>query len=62
MKEFYDIEIKCECGSDFIWTAGEQSFMQKLHEEGKIEQINKPKRCPDCRAKKKRKFEEQGQR
>lgn len=57
MPEFYDIDITCGCGASFIWTAGEQKFMEQLKEEGKIDQINKPKRCPNCRADKKRRFE-----
>ena len=39
-----DRQLRCrECGSPFVWTAGEQDFYQQkglLHE---------PQRCPTCR-------------
>lgn len=60
MKSFQDIDKVCieeNCKAPFVWTAGEQSFMQQLHDEGKIKEINPPKRCSDCRAAKKKKFE-----
>jgi CxxC-x17-CxxC domain-containing protein len=41
---FADRSLSCrECGTAFVWTAGEQEFYQQkglLHE---------PQRCPDCR-------------
>jgi CxxC-x17-CxxC domain-containing protein len=42
--EFEDLTIKCvDCGSDFIWTAGEQVF---FHDKGLK---NAPKRCKPCK-------------
>jgi hypothetical protein len=55
---FQDIEKSekscVECGAGFIWTAGEQKFMSRLYDDGKIPYIIEPKRCPTCRAKKKK--------
>ena len=62
MNQYQEIEIRCECGETFIWTAGEQSFMAKLHEEGKVDKVNRPKRCPECRAKKKQRFDNEEKR
>lgn len=57
-KMYQDIEKTCvQCSSPFTWTAGEQRFMNRLHEEGKIQSVSEPKRCPDCRAKKKERFD-----
>mgnify|MGYP005853390161 CR=1 FL=1 len=43
--EFKDKTLVCrDCGSNFIFTAGEQAFYQ---EKGLV---NEPKRCPSCRA------------
>jgi hypothetical protein len=64
MKKYYsDVRIVCrDCGQEFVWTGGEQSFVQRLIDEGKKwrsgEEIvfAEPKRCPGCRAKKKEKF------
>lgn len=55
-EQLHDIEIRCSCGNQFTWTAGEQKFMQSLLEEGKVDVINRPKRCPECRAQKKAKY------
>jgi CxxC-x17-CxxC domain-containing protein len=45
---YTDRTLKCEdCGADFIYTAGEQAFYA---EKGFA---NEPKRCKDCRGKKK---------
>ena len=42
---FVDKTLKCrECGSDFVFTAGEQEFYQQKG------LINQPSRCPSCRA------------
>jgi hypothetical protein len=51
--EYQDIELKCICGKDFIWELGEQKFMHQLLDAGKIPSVQTPKRCPECRAKKK---------
>ena len=43
---YQDEKLICEdCGSEFVFTAGEQEFYA---EKGLV---NKPKRCPDCRKK-----------
>jgi hypothetical protein len=55
---YQDIEKTCVCGKGFIWTSGEQLFMNRLYEEGKIKEIVEPKRCPDCRKKKKERYEQ----
>lgn len=56
-KMFEDKELNCtECGRDFIWTSGEQGFMNGLYESGKIKSVIEPKRCPDCRQKKKARY------
>ena len=45
---FQDKTLTCrECGSEFVWTAGEQDFYQRKGFE------NPPFRCAQCRAKKK---------
>lgn len=58
--EYQDIELICtdkNCtGKKFIFTAGEQKFFQGLLEDGKIREITQPKRCEECRAKKKERF------
>lgn len=41
-----DKTIKCDCGNEFEFTVGEQNFYQQRG-------FSTPKRCPDCRAKKK---------
>lgn len=41
---FEDRELQCkECGQNFIWTEGEQSFYAEKGLQ------NTPGRCPDCR-------------
>lgn len=48
MNEFTDKTIKCvDCGEDFIFSARDQAFYA---EKGFT---NEPKRCKDCRDKKK---------
>ena len=43
---YQDEKLVCEdCGMEFIFTVGEQEFYA---EKGLV---NKPKRCPDCRKK-----------
>ena len=46
MSEFEDKLLKCICGNDFPFTAGEQEFYQD-------KDLTPPKRCKDCREKKK---------
>ena len=49
--DFVDRTLTCrECGSPFIWTAGEQQFYQ---EKGLV---NIPARCSSCRATRKAKL------
>ncbi len=44
--EFRDKVLTCvECGADFVFTAGEQSFYQDKHFQ------NEPKRCRTCKVK-----------
>jgi CxxC-x17-CxxC domain-containing protein len=46
MSEFQDRVLKCsECGSEFVFTAGEQQFYQDKNFR------NEPKRCRACKAK-----------
>jgi CxxC-x17-CxxC domain-containing protein len=47
--EFTDKTLAClDCGVEFTFTAGEQEFYYNKGFQ------NEPKRCPDCRANKKR--------
>ncbi len=42
--QFQDRDVACrECGGSFVFTAGEQAFLQKRGF------TNEPTRCPDCR-------------
>ena len=44
--EFQDKSLTCvDCGTEFIWTAGEQLFFADKNFK------NEPKRCKDCKAK-----------
>jgi len=54
---YEDITLNCTCGREFIWTAGEQAFMNDLYEKGKIAEVCAPKRCKECRLEKKRRIE-----
>ncbi len=46
MPEFQDRTLICiDCGSDFIFTAGEQSFFHEKNFK------NEPKRCRNCKQK-----------
>jgi CxxC-x17-CxxC domain-containing protein len=45
--EFQDKVLRCvDCGTDFIFTAGEQIFFHEKHFQ------NEPRRCRPCKAKK----------
>ena len=47
--EFQDETIVCQdCGKEFVFTAGEQAFYKEKGLQ------NKPKRCPECRQKRKK--------
>lgn len=51
MEEFTDQTIKCaDCGNEFVFSVGEQAFYK---EKGLL---NVPKRCKDCRNKRKEKY------
>lgn len=60
---FEDKELICTCGDPFIWTKGEQHFLNDLLEKGKLDEtkdgivipgkIIPPKRCKNCRMKRK---------
>ena len=44
--EFQDRILRCvDCGTEFIWTAGEQQFFADKNFK------NEPKRCKNCKAK-----------
>jgi CxxC-x17-CxxC domain-containing protein len=44
--QFQDRTLRCaDCGSDFVWTAGEQAFFADKHF------TNEPRRCRACKAK-----------
>ena len=44
--EFQDKSLRCvDCGTDFIWTAGEQLFFADKQFK------NEPKRCKNCKMK-----------
>jgi CxxC-x17-CxxC domain-containing protein len=44
--EFQDRVLRCnDCGSDFVWTGGEQAFFADK------QFTNEPKRCRACKAK-----------
>jgi len=46
MSQFSDRILKCaDCGTDFVFTAGEQQFHNEKHF------TNEPKRCKGCKAK-----------
>lgn len=52
---FQDIEIECSCGELFVWSVGEQNFLQSLVDGGKKNNDGtpvtfiQPKRCISCR-------------
>jgi CxxC-x17-CxxC domain-containing protein len=44
--DFQDRNLRCvDCGADFVWTAGEQTFFADKHF------TNEPKRCKACKVK-----------
>lgn len=64
-----DTNLFCaDCNTEFIWTVGQQEFMQSLKENGKLDrlsndgvtmiegQVTPPKRCDDCRGIRKSKY------
>lgn len=66
MTQYQDIEIVCLCGTKFNWSAGEQKFLQSLIDDGKTNRrdgslitFNQPKRCKECRLKRRQEKEAQ---
>lgn len=62
--QFEDATLECVvCNTEFIWTAGEQSFICGLAAEGKLNRdgspivVTEPKRCPPCRRAKKERMD-----
>lgn len=54
MSKYQDVKIVCSrCGTSFVWTKGEQKFMQDLKEAGKVPEVVTPKRCVRCRIQRK---------
>lgn len=63
---FEDKELVCtQCRTNFIWTFGEQEFIQGLIDDGKTGRdgrpivMTTPKRCKECRLKRKQEKERQ---
>lgn len=52
-----DIKLSCVgCKTEFVWTKGEQAFLQDLYEKGMLNGgVVPPKRCKKCRAERKAK-------
>ena len=40
--QYQNIELICLCGEPFIWTAGEQAFLQGLIDDGKTNKNGSP--------------------
>lgn len=59
MNEFEDKDLVCICGELFVWTAGEQNFINDLYLKKKIPSVQTPKRCQPCREKKRKEREKQ---
>ena len=73
---FQDVEIECmnikdsrfrDCEGNFVWSRGEQNFLQRLIDEGKENRdgspvtFTQPKRCKSCRLKKRQEREARGE-
>lgn len=43
------------CRQGFVFTVGEQEFLEGLYRDGKVSEMSQPKYCPDCRARRKEK-------
>ncbi len=51
-RSYQDKELVCrECDQPFVFTAGEQRFYAE-------QEYPPPKRCPDCRAEKRRQYQQ----
>lgn len=56
MRNFQDKLITCaDCTREFLWSAGEQEYYADR-------EMTQPKRCKDCRAKRKARLDERDQR
>lgn len=54
MENFADSYIVCvDCKMEFCFTLGEKDFLQKLFDKGEVKEIIPPKRCVECRTKRK---------
>lgn len=54
--DFTDRRLKCvDCGAEFIFSAGEQRFFGS-----KFPPLAEPKRCPECRKRRKATIAHQG--
>lgn len=67
MENFEDENIACkDCGASFVWSAEDKKFLQECMENqtpnpfngSVIKEVMPPKRCYECRAKRKKYFEE----
>lgn len=47
--DYQEKSLVCFCGERFVWTSGEQSFMNTLLQEGRIPAVKTPRNCPKCR-------------
>jgi CxxC-x17-CxxC domain-containing protein len=55
--EFQDKRLTCvDCGTEFLWTAGEQLFFADKNFK------NEPKRCKDCKSKRNARMSQGGPR
>lgn len=51
-QDYQDKDLICLCGEPFVWTSGEQKFMDSLLSKGKIQYVRQPKNCTNCRQRK----------
>lgn len=73
---FQEVEIQCmnannpkygDCEGMFVWSKGEQKFLQRLVDEGKTNSdgsqvtFTQPRRCKSCRLAKRREREARGE-
>lgn len=50
---YYDIDITCDCGNVFTWTAQQQERDERYYVSGVFSEFKQPKRCRGCRERKK---------
>lgn len=54
MEQLKDMEIVCiDCGFAFEFSRGEQEFLNTLFQKGEVKEIIPPKRCMECRSRRK---------